>query len=66
MDLRIFTDVYASVVLMLKRHWKTLSRARSQVHESRVATIRTYYAAFSPWPRKLVMLWRYGIPRISR
>ena len=66
MDLRIFTDVYASVPLMLVRHWKTLSRARFRVRESKVATIRTYYAAFSPWPRKVAMLWRYGMPRISR
>jgi hypothetical protein len=66
MDLRILADVYASVPMMLVRHRKTLSSARSRVCKSRVATIRAYYGAFSPWPRKVAMLWRFGIPRISR
>lgn len=66
MDLRILTNVYANVPLMLMRNRKTLSSARSRVCKSRVTSIRTYFAAFSPWPRKVAMLWRFGIPRISR
>ena len=66
MDPRIFADIYANVPLMLVRNCKTLSHARSQVRKSRVASMRTYFSAFSPWPRKLAMLWRFGIPRINR
>lgn len=66
MDLRILTYVYGNVPMMVVRHWKILISARSRVRKSRVATIRSYFAAFSPWPRKVAMLWRFGIPRLSR
>ncbi len=62
---QIFRDVYANVPLSLLRERKVVCGLRRSVQAGRTASIAEYYAVFSILPRKVALLLRFGIPRIS-
>lgn len=66
MNCRIFVDIYANVPKALWHQWDTLSSLRRQVRETRSMPVRAYFRVFSPLPRKLLLLLRHGIPRITK
>lgn len=66
MDHRIFRDIYANVPTALLRNRKVLRKLRLDAQTARTVSARTFFRTFSPLPRKLMMVLRFGIPRISR
>jgi GT2 family glycosyltransferase len=66
LDYRIFSNIYANVPVALLRNRKMLVAIRRTVQDARSVSGRIFFHAFSPWPRKLTMALRFGIPRITR
>ncbi|GGY15884.1 hypothetical protein GCM10008098_03750 [Rhodanobacter panaciterrae] len=66
MNHRIFFDIYANVPRALWHQWKTLRILRRQVRDVRSTPARAYFRVFSPLPRKLLLLLRHGVPRITK
>lgn len=64
-NLRIFRDIYAGVPLALLRQRKVICTLRRSVQTRRTASFAKYYATFSILPRKVALLLRFGIPKIS-
>lgn len=62
--MRIFREVYANAIKAVFRHRAFLSRRRRDIQAGKVVGFRTYFSAFTWLPRKLAMLWRYGVPDI--
>lgn len=65
-DFRIFRDVYARAIRSLAREFAHLRTTRHSVQASRVAGTRSYFRAFTWIPRKMMMLFRYGVPKIAQ
>lgn len=64
-DGRIGREVYGSVFVSLRCEFARLRELRRQVQEQRVLSLAGYLRGFTPVPRKLSMLLRYGWPRIG-
>lgn len=62
-DRRLLREVYLGALLSAWRERKALSARRQCLQKIRAIGSITYYSAFTWWPRKLVMLFRYGLPR---
>ena len=64
-DLRFLRVIYLpamAALLLLRRQWW---RVRRDVQPARQAgSVRASLAVTTLWPRKLAMLWRYGLPRV--
>ena len=65
-DLRILCDIYVNVPVALMHDQGTIRTLRSQAKRSRRASMQAYFSGFSLLPRKLMLLLRFGIPRISK
>lgn len=63
-DLRLWREVYANVWISLWRQRRLLRDERIRVQASRGIGTTHYLRAFTVLPRKLVMLLRYGLPRV--
>ena len=64
-NFRIFRNIYAEVPLALLRQRKVICALRHSVQTKRTAPFAKYYATFSILPRKVALLLRFGIPKIS-
>jgi GT2 family glycosyltransferase len=62
---RLWKEIYGGVFRSLYRESKKLRAERNQVQRSRDSSNKVYCAAFIVMPRKLLMLLRYGLPRVS-
>ena len=62
----IFRNVYANVPATLVKDRKRIFALRRQVQRARCISLATYLQPFSVLPRKLMLLLRYGMPKISR
>jgi hypothetical protein len=63
-DGAIFTRIYAPAIAA---PWRDRARwwpARRTAQRARRIPVRDYFSAFTPFPRKLVMLLRHGLPTI--
>ncbi|QEE23828.1 glycosyltransferase family 2 protein [Rhodanobacter glycinis] len=63
-DLRLWREVYANVWISLWRQRRLLHEARARVRASRRVSTNHYLRSFTALPRKLVMLLRYGLPKV--
>ena len=63
-DRRLWRDVYHAALRHLWDQRTSLIALRRAQQTRRTLGARSYYAAFTWWPRKLVMLFRYGLPRL--
>ncbi len=63
-DARLWREVYANVWVTLWTQRRTLHNQRLCVQASRCPTAQSYLHVFTLLPRKLVMLLRYGLPRV--
>lgn len=63
-DRRIFNEIYVNVLRELYARWRPLMCHRDRNMKLRQASLGRYLSAFSPLPRKLAMLLRYGVPRV--
>ncbi|WP_285404506.1 glycosyltransferase [Luteibacter sp. ME-Dv--P-043b] len=63
-DRRIFFDIYLNVPCQLRAHWRSLISHRERNMRRRRVGLGAYLSTFSPLPRKLSMLLRYGVPRV--
>lgn len=66
LDLRVFTKVYVNALRSLMHKRSRLRLLRKQVQSARTVSIRSYLRPFTKLPYKLVMLFRFGIPKVSR
>jgi len=66
MNYRIFHDIYANVPISLLRDQKALRKLRLEVQSTRNAPTKIFFQTFSLLPRKITMLLRFGIPRITK
>lgn len=64
-DRRWLTHIYWPVLPALWRHRIQLSCMRGSIQQHRVTGIVRYLSKFRCWPRKLVLLMRHGLPRLS-
>ncbi|WNL45283.1 glycosyltransferase [Dyella sp. BiH032] len=65
-DLAILTGIYLPVPVALLKNRAMLMDYRSQVSQQRSLSLHAYFSAFTWIPRKLSMLFRYGIPHIGK
>ncbi len=65
-DFRIFSAVYANALRSLMRERRRLFLLRKHIQSSRITSANAYFRPFTRLPYKLVMLFRYGIPKVSR
>ena len=65
LDWRIFIKVYACVPCALVREYKRLLALRRQVQTSRTADPTVYFRAFTKFPYKVLLLCRFGVPRVG-
>lgn len=62
----IFNEIYANVPIALMHDQKIVRALRRQVRCSRQTSVMAYFNAFSLLPRKLMLLLRFGIPKIAK
>lgn len=65
-NLSIFRDIYVGALSALIRNRKQIRAIRTRIQRQRRVSLTTYFTAFSLMPRKLIMLFRYGIPKITK
>ena len=63
-DKRLWSDVYAGAWRALRTERRRLRTEHIHAQGTRFATLAAYLRAFTLAPRKLAMLWRYGVPNI--
>jgi GT2 family glycosyltransferase len=63
---RIFTEIYANVLRSLIHDRRRLFLLRGRIQSRRTASVFCYFKSFTWLPYKLVMLFRFGIPRVLR
>lgn len=64
-DFGIFARIYAKVPASLVREFGRLRKIRRSVQAGRAVGTRAYFRAFTWMPRKMAMLFRFGVPEIS-
>lgn len=64
-DTRTWTEVYGPALATPWRDRNRLRTERAKVRAAGTASGFKFLSMFRPWPRKLVMLLRYGLPRIG-
>jgi GT2 family glycosyltransferase len=65
-DLSIVREVYLSAILAPFRKWRLWRSLRQEAMSRRRVTLLQYLRQFTLLPRKVAMLWRYGVPTITR
>lgn len=63
-DARLWREVYRSIlpnILASRTEWTAL---RQRVQAARATTLRNWWRAVVWMPRKLTLLWRYGVPEV--
>jgi GT2 family glycosyltransferase len=63
-DFRIWKDIYAPVLPAVIGQWRNIAAARKAGFSSPPGRRRGYLRHFLPWPRKLALLLRHGLPTI--
>ena len=63
-DLSLLTDIYLAALRALPGQSGTLRAMRTQIQSGRRASAAAFFSAFTPFPHKLRLLFRHGIPRI--
>ncbi|MET3652553.1 glycosyltransferase family 2 protein [Dyella japonica] len=63
-DGHIWTRIYGAAIAHFFRDLGRLTKQRKVLQNSQKSTLRQYLSCFSPIPRKLALLARYGIPGI--
>ncbi|MFU8763758.1 MAG: glycosyltransferase family 2 protein [Haliea sp.] len=66
LDLRVGNNVYLNVPRELARQRCQLRAERQKYQGCRVLTLHGYLERFSFRPHKLIMLFRYGLPKLTR
>jgi GT2 family glycosyltransferase len=62
----IWREVYGPVFPSITRHRHRLAHARRTMQGKRKISLASYLQAFTLMPRKLVMLMKFGLPKIER
>ena len=63
-DQRIWTDIYGPTLRFIMRETGALRIRRKGIQRGRRVSLREYLRGFTVVPRKVVLLWRYGVPRV--
>jgi len=64
LDSRILSGIYIFALRGVFAHRRQLREHRRAVQRRRTITRLAFFETFNPLPHKLIMLWRYGLPRI--
>lgn len=62
---KIWTNIYLNVFWSIKRDKAIIIQKRKDVQENRKSSIIYFFSTFKLIPQKLIMLLRYGIPKIQ-
>ena len=62
--LSLWRRVYLPVPVALWRSRRAILWLRKQIHDSRRITLRRWLSVFKPWPHKLTMLLKFGLPEV--
>lgn len=62
---RIWSQIYESCFKKIWSRRRELSQQRNTIQKERSVDVKTYFAAQSPLPHKLVMLLRHGMPQFK-
>lgn len=65
LDARIFTEVYANALRALLRDRNRLSLLRRRIQKQRNSSAVAYFRPFIWIPYKLILLFRFGIPKLT-
>lgn len=65
LNMRIFFDIYANALLSLVRDKRRMLALRRRIQGQRTVSALTYFKPFRAIPHKLVMLFRFGIPKVA-
>lgn len=65
-NFRLFREIYFNVLTSLWRNRKMLADYRRSIHGMASTTLRNYFRPFTLRPRKLSMLWQYGLPSLGK
>lgn len=63
-DCKLLTEVYGPVYRTIWFERRRLWSVRTRTQRDRVITARRFWSCFTLLPRKLVMLWRHGLPHV--
>lgn len=62
--LRVWREIYGPAMAYVLRGRHSMRARRHEQQRLRSVGLRTYFQAFTVMPRKFVLLWRHGIPRV--
>jgi len=62
---KFLAEIYLPVFAALFRQQKQLRGIRKTVQESARVSVRSYFSAMTPWPYKLQMLIKHGLPKVG-
>lgn len=62
---RIFVEIYYNVIVCLVKNKKNILNERLSTQSDRKCSSKSYYQCFTFKPRKLMMLFKHGIPGIK-
>ncbi|WP_197408129.1 MULTISPECIES: glycosyltransferase [unclassified Guyparkeria] len=65
-DLTVWKEIYGNVFSSVYRNHCRLMEERKHIQQARTATATEYARSFLWLPRKLQMLFRHGLPRLTR
>lgn len=63
-DFGIWQGIYGPTLCYIVRETGLLRMRRREAQRARVIGLRAWFSPFTWWPRKLVLLWRHGLPRV--
>ncbi len=65
-DLAVWGSIYAFALGGLWRQRRALRDLRRRVQAGRRASLRDFFRVHTPWPHKLVLFARHGVPQLKR
>ncbi|MGZ3814154.1 MAG: glycosyltransferase family 2 protein, partial [Mucilaginibacter sp.] len=63
-DFKIWNKIYSGILFSILKHRKELYRQRKLIMSQRKASLKEYFSGTKIIPRKLIMLLKYGLPKI--
>lgn len=63
-DFRIWNKIYSGILFSILKHRKELYRQRKLIMSQRKAPLKDYFSGTAIIPQKIIMLLKYGLPKI--
>lgn len=63
-DMRLWREIYGGALRHVMSNFRQLRALRRAAQRTRRVSLARWLRGFTPAPRKLVLLWRHGLPRV--